>query len=161
MKLRSLVLIAFCSLVGCTQEPPDIPACTGFAAIEWPPIREALFRACAEDVTCARHADEYRAKIASWSTPTDSGWCKMSYTGQAFDIDEKHPAPWKGKDGKPKPWRDIYDGGVHLPAKEGWAVAKTWWQVYCRKNSGLCKNGVGNWESTIQDIDAHLASPSP
>jgi len=124
----------------------------GFPAEDWPKMRETFYKLCGDDPACAPRLADWKKKISAWSDPSDSGWCRHIISGKEFDIDAKHPAPWKDKNGKPMAWKDIYESMIGFPAKQGWAPLKTWIQTNCRKTK-KCPDGVGNWESTVDAID--------
>lgn len=119
-------------------------------------MRETFYKLCGDDPACAPRLAEWKKKIGTWTDPSDAGWCIKIRSQESFDIDADHPSPWKDKKGKPKLWKDIYAGGVTFPAKEGWAPLKTWIQVNCRSNDSRCKDGIGNWESTLKSIDERV-----
>jgi hypothetical protein len=136
------------------NELPDFPACTAFPAGRWPELREKFYKLCGQDPSCIASLEEWKKEISYWSPPSDSGFCNQVKSQKKYDIDRNHPSPWKGKDGKPKQWKDIYSGGVLLPAKEAYAPLKTFIQVDCR-DSGDCGE-IGAWQSTLKNLDQRM-----
>ena len=118
-------------------------------------MKSAFLAMCSDDPACAVNLPAWRARLATWTYPEDSGTCVTWMTGTVIDVDAAHPMPGKYTEtGKPQSWSELVEGAVQLPAKISYAPMKTFVQSFCHdeKECGT----AGNWQGTLNSVDSSL-----
>lgn len=144
--LMLLLVGAMLANTGC-MTPPDVPVCSPNEPVEYTELQRTFLKLCGEDLTCVADVPAWENRFKTWAAPSDSGHCVYTVSGKTFDIEVGQTF---GK--KKKTWPQLAESALTVPAEESWAPMKTFVQTACKK-SGKCKNGVGNWESTVKTVD--------
>ncbi len=78
-----------------------------------------------------------------------SGWCTQTVSAGSVNVDATHKLNGES-------WPDLLNASVIVPTAS-WVVIKKFIENTCHQ-SGNCGSGVGDWATTLQSIDTHVAS---
>lgn len=84
------------------------------------------------------------------------GYCRTFMTHQTVIIDNDKNLYVSPQTGKKYTWSQLVQLSVILPPNE-WAKTKSWFENFCHQTNN-CTEGVGDWQSVVNDIGAHLGS---
>lgn len=76
------------------------------------------------------------------------GWCTKTISGGSVMVDSKNQKL------NGQLWPDVVNSSVIVPATS-WVVIKQFIENTCHQ-SGNCQNGVGSWQTTVDNIDTHV-----